>query len=122
MNLYIVTPNSETHMGWVNSQPRPSDPDNWDSPITPVAIADGVIATWTAPLLKAQGFPQTLDFVLAVSRDLSVSVAAGLIVEWIVSNFKGKAEKVFIERTEVTFEHGELLKVVTETIKRERAY
>jgi hypothetical protein len=120
MNLYVIEPDSDTHMAWVNSQPRPVDPDDWNGPIAPVPIADGVIATWRAPLAKAGGIPQSLDFVLSLSRDIGVSVLAGLIVNWIVSNFAGRAEKIIIERTEVSFDRGELTRIITETIKHER--
>lgn len=120
MNLYIIEPDSPTHMTWVNNQPRPADPNNWRGPITPVPIADGVAATWTAPIAKAAGIPQSLDFVLSLSRDVGVGVLTALIVNWITANFAGRAEKVIIERTEVSFERGKLTKIITETIKRER--
>jgi hypothetical protein len=120
MNIYIIEPDSPTHMTWVNNQPRPADPNDRRGPIIPVPIADGVAATWTAPFAKAEGIPQSLDFVLSLSRDVGVGVLAGLIVNWIISNFAGRAEKIIIERTEVSFDHGELTKIVTEIIKRER--
>lgn len=120
MNIYIIGPNSPTHMTWFNSQPRPADPNDRHGPITPVPMADGVAATWRAPLAKAGEIPLSLDFVLSLSRDLGVSVLAGLIVNWIISNFAGRAEKVIIERTEVSFDRGDLTKIITETIKRER--
>jgi hypothetical protein len=120
MNLYVIEPEPPTHTKWVNSQPRPADPNDRRGPVIPVPIADGVAATWTAPLAKAGGIPQSLDFVLSLSRDVGVGVLVGLIVNWIVTNFAGRAEKVVIERTEVSFDRGELTKIVTETIKRER--
>jgi hypothetical protein len=120
MNIYIVGPDSDTHMVWVNNQPQRDDPGDWNSPQIPVPITDGIVGTWTAPLAKAGDFPLTLDFVLTISRDLAVGVAAGLIVEWIMSNFKGRAEKVVIERMEATFDQGVLTKIVTETITSTR--
>jgi len=120
MNIYIIEPDPDTHMTWVNNQPQPADPSDRRAPATPVPITDGVVATWTAPLAKGGGIPQSLDFVLSLSRDVGVGVLAGLIVNWIVSNFAGRAEKVIVERTEVSFDHGELTKIVTETIKSER--
>jgi hypothetical protein len=120
MNLYIIEPDSATHTTWINNQPRPDDPNNPRGPIAPVLIADGVAATWTAPLAKADGIPRSLDFVLSLSRDVGVGILAHLIVDWMLSNFKGRAEKVIIERTEVSFDRGELTKIVIETIERER--
>jgi hypothetical protein len=120
MNLYIIEPDAPTHVTWVNNQPLPADPNDWCGPITPISITEGVAATWTAPFAKAAGIPQSLDFVLSLSRDVGVGVLTALIVNWISENFEGRAEKVIIERTEVSFERGELTKIITETIKHER--
>jgi hypothetical protein len=120
MQLYVIEPDSDTHMAWVNSQPQPEDPSDWNSFATPVSITEGVVGTWSAPLRKGGGLPVSLDFVLSIGRDLAIGVAAGLVVEWIMANFKGHAQKIVIERTEATFDRGILTKIVTETIKSER--
>jgi len=121
MNLYIIDPDTPTHIKWVNSQPQRAVPNDWHSPAIPVPIADGVLATWEAPLAKAGGIPLTLDFVLSLSRDIGIGVLAHVIVEWLMANFAGRAKKVVIERMEVSFDRGELTKIVTETIRTERA-
>jgi len=59
--------------------------------------------------------------VLSLSRDIGIGVLAHVIVEWLMANFAGRAKKVVIERMEVSFDRGELTKIVTETIRTERA-
>lgn len=67
-------------------------------------------------MAKAFGVPKTLDFMLILGRDIGIGVLAHVIVDWLMTNFAGRANKLIIERTEVSFERGQLVKVVTETI------
>ena len=85
-----------------------------------IAIGTGVTATWEVPFAKAFGIPEAIDITLALARDMSVGIIAHSIVEWLLVTFKGRSEKITINRKESTFDRGELTKIVEETITYER--
>lgn len=61
--------------------------------------------------------------VLNPDVDLNVEMTnnqvANIITDWLMGRFKGRAEKLRIERQEVEFEAGAMKRIVLETITRE---
>ena len=49
-----------------------------------------------------------------------ISVAANIITGWLMSRFKGRAEKIIIAHQEIEFDDGKVKRIVFETITRER--
>ena len=86
----------------------------------PVSIGDGVTATWKVPWAKAFSLPDVIDITLKLGGDVTIALAAHLIVEWIMEKFSGRAENISIKRKQYEFDHGELTKVIEETITYER--
>ena len=85
-----------------------------------VPIGPGVIATWKVPFAKIHGFRYVIEITLILAKEVAISIGAHSVVEWIMAKFNGRSEKVIINRKECTFDHGELTKIVEETITYER--
>jgi hypothetical protein len=80
----------------------------------------GVTATWKVPLVKAFG-GDLIAITLTLASDIPIHIAVQLIADWIMDKFRGRSEKIFINRKEVTFDHGDLTKILQETITYERS-
>lgn len=109
MDFYVVGQDEDLDMEMANS--TPSDP---------VQIGDGVTITWEVPMYKSANIPKMIDIAVQVLEAVPAGVAANIITNWIMSRFKGRAEKVVVERQEMEFDEGKLKRVIQETITRER--
>lgn len=108
MELTIIGADDELDMEMVNSQP-----------IDPMPIGDGVAVTWQVPMFKSVGIPRMIDVAIQVLEGVPIGIAANIITSWIMSRFKGRAEKIVIERREFEFDEGQVKRIVFETITRE---
>ena len=106
MELTIIGADTDLDMEMVNSQP--------------VEIGSGVAVTWQVPMFKSAGIPKMIDIAVQVLEGVPIGVAANIITGWVMNRFKGRAEKIVIERQEVEFDEGKLTRIVFETITRER--
>ena len=109
MDLYIIGPDQDLDIEMVNS-----------TPADPIPIGDGVTVTWEVPMFKSAGIPKMIDVAVLVFEAVPAGVAANIITNWLMARFKGRAEKVVIERQEIEFEDGKLKRIVQETITRQR--
>lgn len=109
MDLYVVGPDQDLDIEMVNS-----------TPANPVPIGDGVTVTWEVPMFKSAGIPKMIDVAVQVLEAVPAGVAANIVTNWLMARFKGRAEKVVIERQEMEFDDGKLKRIIHETITRER--
>ena len=109
MDLYVIGPDQDLDIEMVNS-----------TPADPVPIGDGVTVTWEVPMFKSAGIPKMIDVAVQVLEAVPAGVAANIVTGWIMARFKGRAEKIVIERQEMEFDEGKLKRVVQEMITRER--
>jgi len=109
VDLLVIEPDQDLDIEMTNNQP-----------VAPVPIGDGVAVTWQVPMFKASGIPKMIEVAVDVLAAVPAGVAANLVTNWLMSQFKGKAERVIIERQEVEFDEGKLKRIITETITRER--
>jgi len=109
MDLTIIATDDELDIEMVNTQPS-----------EPVAIGDGVTVTWQVPMFKSAGIPKMIDVAVQILEAVPAGVAASIITGWLISRFKGRAEKVVVKHQEVEFEEGKLTRIVYDTITRER--
>ena len=109
MGLYVVGPDQDLDIEMANS-----------TPTNPVPIGDGVTVTWEVPMFKSADIPKMIDVAVQVLEAVPAGVAANIVTGWIMARFKGRAEKVVIERQEVEFDDDKLKRIVHETIIRER--
>lgn len=112
MEIGVLNPDVDLNVEMTNNQPE-----------EPLVIGGGVTATWRVPMAKAQGIPQTIELAFqiggAVAGGVALNVVANIITDWLMGRFKGRAEKLRIERQEVEFEAGAVKRIVLETITRE---
>jgi hypothetical protein len=108
MELIVVAPDDDLHMEMVNERPRSA------------SIGEEVSVTWEVPLAKAEGFPRLIELTFHVAGDVSLALAAHLIADWVLARFKGKADKIVVNRREIEFEAGEVRRIIEETITQER--
>ena len=109
MELTVIGADQALDVEMVNSQPA-----------EPVPIGEGVTVTWEVPMFKAAGIPKMIDVAIQVLEGVPVGVAANIITGWIMSRFKGRAEKIVVTRQEIELDEGTVKRVVVETITRER--
>ena len=109
MELMVIGADQALDMEMINS-----------SSAEPVPIGEGVTVTWQVPMFKAAGIPKMIEVAILVLEAVPTGVAANIITGWIMSRFKGRAEKVVIERKEIEFNEGMVKRIVFETITRER--
>ena len=109
MDLYVIEPDQDLDIEMTNNRP-----------VEPLAVGDGVRVTWQVPMFKSAGIPKMIDVAVQVLEAVPAGVAANIITGWIISRFKGRAEKIVIERQEIEFDDGKLKRIVQETITRER--
>lgn len=109
MDLTIIATDDELDIEMVNTQPS-----------EPVAIGDGGTVTWQVPMFKSAGIPKMIDAAVQILEAVPAGVAANIITGWLISRFKGRAEKVVVTHQEVEFEEGKLTRIVYDTITRER--
>jgi hypothetical protein len=64
---------------------------------------------------KGFGFPDTLNFTLV----FGMGVASSLVATWLYDKFKGKTEKVAINRAVIELDKGEIKRIIEEEIKKE---
>ena len=107
MELTVIGADTDLDMEMVNSQPA-----------EPVEIGSGVNVTWQVPMFKSIGIPRMIDITVQVLEGVPIGVAANIITRWVMNRFKGRAEKVVIDRQEVEFDEGKLTRIVFETITR----
>jgi hypothetical protein len=103
--------------------PEPSLRDEMIASRSPgrVSIGDGVTVTWEVPLAKAFPVTDVIDVTLKFGADVAVGLVAHSIVAWVITKFKGRAEKISINRKQYEFDRGELTRIIEETITRERS-
>ena len=109
MELTVIGADTELDMEMVNSQP-----------VEPVSIGSGVAVTWQVPMFKSAGIPKMIDVTIQVLEAVPIGVAANIITHWLMSQFKGRAEKIVIAHQEIEFDDGKVKRIVFETITRER--
>ena len=109
MDLTVIGADDDLDMEMVNTQPS-----------EPVSIGDGVAVTWQVPMFKSAGIPRMVDVAVQILEAVPASVAANIVTGWLISRFKGRAEKIVVTHQEVEFEEGELKRIVYDTITRER--
>ena|ERR1039458_7853480 len=86
-----------------------------------VVVGDGILATFRGALMrKAVGFPEVVAFGIAVSAATLANVAANAIWAWLTSKLKERPESVTIDRIEVEFDQGEITKLITERLTRQK--
>ena len=109
MDFCIVGQDKDLDMEMANSTPS-----------NLVQIGDGVAVTWEVPMYKSGDYPKMIDVAVQVLEAVPAGVAANIVTNWIMGRFKGRAEKVVVERQEMEFDDGKLKRVIQETITRER--
>lgn len=89
---------------------------------TTVTIGKGVSATFKGTRFrKSVGIPEVIQFVLEIGKEVAIDVGALLVSAWIYDKLKGQdVKKITIERTEVTFNEGQIEKIITEKMQEEK--
>jgi hypothetical protein len=84
----------------------------------PISAPSGVSASIeSVSMHKGVGFPE----VVSILMQFGGTVAAGVVVNWLWDKLKrGKAERLSIDRREITLDQGEITRIVDETIRSER--
>ncbi|MBP0447788.1 hypothetical protein J8J14_23875 [Roseomonas sp. SSH11] len=112
MEVAVFFPDLDLDVEMTNSQPA-----------EPLAIGDGVTVSWHVPLIKSGDIPKTIEVAFqlaaAVGGGIALNVVANVITDWLMRRFKGRAEKLVIERQEVEFEAGAIKRIVLETITQD---
>ena len=109
VKITIVGPEARLLTEMINSQPT-----------EPITIAPGVTLTWQVPLAKdAHGFG-IIDVVIFLGQTVVPGVVSSLIAAWIMSRFRGKAERLTINTKECEFDEGKICKTIEKTITYER--
>ncbi|GAA0592758.1 hypothetical protein GCM10009416_33960 [Craurococcus roseus] len=112
MEVGVLNPDVDLDIEMTNSQPE-----------EPLSIGEGVTATWHLPMMKAEGIPKTIELAFqiggAVAGGVALNVVANIITSWLMDRFKGRADRLRIERQEIEFEAGAVKRIVLETITRE---
>jgi len=80
----------------------------------PVAIMNGVSATWSAPLKKHAGEPKIFQLAIEVASGVGIH----LLGSWLYEKLKGHNAKLRINRTEVEIEPDKI-RVVIERIEKD---
>lgn len=109
MDLYIIEPDLDLDIEMTNTQPE-----------APMPLGDGVTVIWRVPMAKAAWVPKAIEIAFQVLEAVPAGVAANLITGWVMNRFKGKAQRIVVERQEVEFDEGKLKRIVLEKITRER--
>lgn len=109
MELTVIGADQALDMEMVNSQPA-----------APVPIGEGVAVTWQVPMFKSASIPKMIDIAIQVLEAVPAGIAADIITGWIMSRFKGRAEKLVVSRQEIEFDEGAVKRIIFETITRER--
>lgn len=109
MELTVIGADTELDMEMVNSQP-----------VEPITIGSGVAVTWQVPMFKSAGIPKMIDVAIQVLEEVPIGVAANIITGWLMSRFKGRAEKIVIAHQVIEFDDGKVKRIVFDTITRER--
>jgi hypothetical protein len=109
VKISVVGPEAGLLTEMINSRPTEA-----------LTLGPGVKIIWRVPFGKdAQGL-SVIDVVIFLGETLVPSVVASLIAEWIMSKFRGRAERLIINKKECEFDQGKIAKIVEETIQYER--
>lgn len=86
-----------------------------------VEIGSGVRVIYNGSMVrKAEGVPETANFLIELAVGVPVAVMTGLASTWIYDKLKGKkVVKLTIQRREVELEQNEIKKVIEEIITKE---
>ena len=113
MEIRIEVDTHDRQLGW----------DLFDSPRslgegTTAELPNGLKLNCESLLVrKAAVSPETLTFIVTFAS----GVGSGLVANWLYDKLKGRTDKLRIERTEVEVEQGQIRRVISEKIERERS-